>query len=56
MGNGKKFQNELDRIITLFYYPFYPDVTQMRQETKPSPAFLFWKVETGNEASMFVHQ
>ena len=26
-----------------FYHPFYPDVTHMRKDTRPSPAFLYSK-------------
>ena len=25
-----------------FYHPFYPDITHVRKNTRPSPAFLFW--------------
>ena len=26
-----------------FYHPFYPDVTHVRKDTRPSPALLYWK-------------
>ena len=25
--------------LNLFYHPFYPDVTHVRKDTRPSPAF-----------------
>ena len=29
--------------LSAFYHPFYPDVTHMRKDTRPSPAFLYCK-------------
>ena len=26
-----------------FYHPFYPDVTHVRKDTRPSPALPYWK-------------
>ena len=26
-----------------FYHPFYPNVIDMRKDTRPSPALLYWK-------------
>ena len=26
-----------------FYHPFYPDVTHVRKDIRPSPAFPYWK-------------
>ena len=26
-----------------FYHPFYPDVTHVRKDTRPSPTSLYWK-------------
>ena len=26
-----------------FYHPFYPDVTHMREDTRPSPTLPYWK-------------
>ena len=36
--------------LNLFYHPFYPDITHVRKDTRPSPAFPYcklWKAGRG---------